>query len=171
MANDLPIDMAQPRFRRLGQLQAPLRALLEGEPSGWANLSNACAAVHSAAGWHWVGFYLVDAVEDNLVLGPFQGPVACTRLHRGKGVCAAAWESGTIQVVTDVHAFPGHVACSSSSMSELVLPVRNGPPSSFMVPAQKRPTGSVPPSLNRLPGRSASGCAMQLFSPLSGSNR
>lgn len=126
MANDLPIDMAQPRFRRLGQLQAPLRALLEGEPSGWANLSNACAAVHSAAGWHWVGFYLVDAVEDNLVLGPFQGPVACTRLHRGKGVCAAAWESGTIQVVTDVHAFPGHVACSSSSMSELVLPVRNG---------------------------------------------
>ena len=68
----------------------------------------------------------MDAVEDNLVLGPFQGPVACTRLHRGKGVCAAAWESGTTQVVTDVHAFPGHVACSSSSMSELVLPVRNG---------------------------------------------
>jgi GAF domain-containing protein len=72
-----------------------------------------------------VGFYLVDFEQDNLVLGPFQGPVACTRLFRGKGVCAAAWEQKRTQVVPDVHAFPGHVACSSASLSEVVLPVRN----------------------------------------------
>jgi len=70
-----------------------------------------------------VGFYLVDQAADNLVLGPFQGPVACTRLHRGKGVCAAAWETNATQVVPDVHEFPGHVACSSTSLSEVVLPI------------------------------------------------
>ena len=125
MAQDLPIDMTLPRAARLAQLEGPLRALLADEMSGWANLANAAAALHSASGWHWVGFYLVDAPQDNLVLGPFQGPVACTRLHRGKGVCAAAWEEGQTQVVQDVHAFEGHVACSSLSLSEVVLPVTN----------------------------------------------
>ena len=125
VANDLPLDMTRPRAERLSQLIPSLRALLEGETSGGANLANAAAAVHSASGWHWVGFYLVDFEQDNLVLGPFQGPVACTRLFRGKGVCAAAWEQKRTQVVPDVHAFPGHVACSSASLSEVVLPVRN----------------------------------------------
>lgn len=126
VAHDLPIDMNLPRAQRLTQLAAPLRALLEAENSGWANLANAAAAVSSATGWHWVGFYLVDHEQDNLVLGPFQGPVACTRLFRGKGVCAAAWEQDRTQVVPEVSAFPGHVACSSASLSEVVLPVRNG---------------------------------------------
>lgn len=126
VAHDLPIDMNLPRAQRLAQLAAPLRALLEAENAGWANLANAAAAVSSATGWHWVGFYLVDDEQDNLVLGPFQGPVACTRLFRGKGVCAAAWERERTQVVPDVNAFPGHVACSSASLSEVVLPVRNG---------------------------------------------
>ena len=123
MAQDLPIDPSLPRAARLHQLLPALEGLLTGEPSGMANLANAAAALWSATGWHWVGFYLVDQTADNLVLGPFQGPVACTRLHRGKGVCAAAWETNTTQVVPDVHAFPGHVACSSASLSEVVLPI------------------------------------------------
>ena len=123
VAHDLPIDMTLPRALRLKQLVQPLQALMEGERSGWANLANAAAAVFSATGWHWVGFYVVDQAEDNLVLGPFQGPVACTRLFRSKGVCATAWERNQTQVVPNVHDFPGHVACSSASLSEVVLPV------------------------------------------------
>ena len=88
-----------------------------------ANLANLAAAIHEAFQWHWVGFYLVDYQRDELVLGPFQGPVACTRLRRGKGVCAAAWDTKKEQVVDNVHDFPGHVACSAFSISELVLPV------------------------------------------------
>ena len=109
----------------MNQLLPALDGLLTGEPSGVANLANVAAALWSATGWHWVGFYLVDQAEDNLVLGPFQGPVACTRLFRGKGVCAAAWERNQTQVVPNVHEFPGHVACSSASLSEVVLPVCN----------------------------------------------
>ena len=123
VAHGLPIDMSLPRAERLNQLLAPLDALLAGEPSGMANLANVAAAIASVSQWHWVGFYLVDPAQDNLVLGPFQGPVACTRLFRGKGVCAQAWETGTTVVVPDVHAFPGHVACSSLSKSEVVLPL------------------------------------------------
>ena len=123
MAQDLPIDYSLPRAARLHQLLPALEGLLTGESSGIANLANVASALWSATGWHWVGFYLVDQAADNLVLGPFQGPVACTRLHRGKGVCAAAWETNTTQVVPDVHDFPGHVACSSASLSEVVLPI------------------------------------------------
>ena len=123
VAHGLPIDMSLPRAERLNQLLAPLDALLAGEASGMANLANVVAAIASVSQWHWVGFYLVDPAQDNLVLGPFQGPVACTRLFRGKGVCAQAWETGATVVVPDVHAFPGHVACSSLSKSEVVLPM------------------------------------------------
>jgi len=124
VAQDLPIDSSLPRAARLQQLLPALEGLLTGESSGVANLANVAAALWSATGWHWVGFYLVDPMADNLVLGPFQGPVACTRLHRGKGVCAAAWETGSTQLVPDVHEFPGHVACSSASLSEVVMPIR-----------------------------------------------
>ena len=117
------MDPSLPRAARLHQLLPALEGLLTGESSGIANLANVASALWSATGWHWVGFYLVDQAADNLVLGPFQGPVACTRLHRGKGVCAAAWETNTTQVVPDVHDFPGHVACSSASLSEVVLPI------------------------------------------------
>ena len=105
------------------ELQKGLEALLTGETSLVANLANVSAALFATFGWHWVGFYLVDETTDSLVLGPFQGPVACTRLHRGKGVCAAAWELMSIVNVPDVEAFPGHVACSSLSRSEIVLPL------------------------------------------------
>ena len=101
-------------------LQCP--GLLD-EPDSVANQANFSAALYAAFGWHWVGFYRV--VGDELVLGPFQGPVACTRLRRGKGVCAAAWEGNVVVRVPDVAAFPGHVACSPLSRSEIVLPVRH----------------------------------------------
>lgn len=98
-------------------------ALLEGEPSLVANLANLSAVLKHSNGWHWVGFYIVDAARDELVLGPFQGPVACTRLRKGKGVCAAAWETAASQIVPNVHEFLGHVACSNATNSELVIPV------------------------------------------------
>ncbi len=123
VAHGLPIDMSLSRVERLNHLLAPLDALLAGELSGMANLANVAAAISSVSQWHWVGFYMVDHTQDNLVLGPFQGPVACTRLFRGKGVCAKAWETGTTVVAPDVHAFSGHVACSASSKSEVVLPL------------------------------------------------
>ena len=107
------------------ELHRGLEALLSGETHLVANLANVSAALFATFGWHWVGFYLVDAHQDNLVLGPFQGPVACTRLFRGKGVCAAAWETNETVEVPDVEAFPGHVACSSASLSEVVVPIRN----------------------------------------------
>lgn len=102
-------------------MQCPA-VLVDADPV--ANQANFAAMVHMAFGWHWVGFYRVEGNE--LVLGPFQGPMACTRLQRGKGVCAAAWEANEAVVVADVEAFPGHVACSALSRSELVLPVRDG---------------------------------------------
>ena len=102
-------------------MQCPA-VLVDADPV--ANQANFAAMVHMAFGWHWVGFYRVEG--DELVLGPFQGPMACTRLQRGKGVCAAAWAANEAVVVADVEAFPGHVACSALSRSELVLPVRDG---------------------------------------------
>ncbi len=98
-------------------------ALMEGEANRIANLANLSAVIYSAFGWHWVGFYVVDDHRDELVLGPFQGPVACTRLYHGVGVCAAAWDNKSAQVVDNVHDFPGHIACSALSISELVLPI------------------------------------------------
>jgi GAF domain-containing protein len=97
--------------------------LLEGEPDLIANLANIAAALKEQFNFHWVGFYIVRGNE--LVLGPFQGPVACTRIKPGKGVCGTAWEQNTIQVVPDVEQFPGHIACSSLSKSEIVLPLSN----------------------------------------------
>lgn len=98
-----------------------IEALVKDEPDLIANLSNIVAALKEAAGYFWVGFYLVKGEE--LVLGPFQGPVACTRIARGKGVCGTAWEKRQVIVVPDVERFPGHIACSSQSKSEIVLPV------------------------------------------------
>ena len=83
----------------------------------------ASAALHQAFAFHWVGFYLVRGSE--LVLGPFQGPVACTRIAHGKGVCGTAWATNATQLVPDVHAFPGHIACSSQTQSEIVVPIRD----------------------------------------------
>jgi L-methionine (R)-S-oxide reductase len=102
-----------------------IRALLEDEPDLIANLANTAAALKEQFGWLWVGFYLVK--EDELVLGPFQGPVACTRIRKGKGVCGTSWASASTLIVPEVEKFPGHIACSSLSRSEIVIPViRNG---------------------------------------------
>lgn len=98
-----------------------IRALMEGEPDLVANLANVTAALKEQFGWLWVGFYLVK--NDELVLGPFQGPVACTRIKKGRGVCGACWQREETVVVPDVEKFPGHIACSSLSKSEIVVPV------------------------------------------------
>lgn len=99
-----------------------LKALCEGEPNCTANLANISAALKEAFDFFWVGFYLVDK-NDTLVLGPFQGPIACTRINKGKGVCGKAWELEQTIVVPDVEAFPGHIACSALSKSEIVVPL------------------------------------------------
>jgi len=102
-----------------------INALLEGEPDIIANLANTAAALKEQFNWLWVGFYIVK--DDELVLGPFQGPVACTRIKKGRGVCGAAWQQQQTLIVPDVEKFPGHIACSSSSRSEIVVPViKNG---------------------------------------------
>lgn len=96
-------------------------SLTEGETDRTANLANAAAAIHEAFGFWWTGFYLVQ--DRQLVLGPFQGPVACTRIPFGKGVCGTAWQRGETVIVPDVEEFPGHIACSSTSRSEIVVPL------------------------------------------------
>lgn len=98
-----------------------VKALCEGENNRIANLANICAALKQTFGFFWVGFYIVRGNE--LVLGPFQGPLACTRIAPGKGVCGTAWKEKKTLLVPDVDQFPGHIACSSESRSEIVVPV------------------------------------------------
>ena len=100
-------------------------SLIYGESDQIANMANICAALKEQFNFFWVGFYMIK--DDELVLGPFQGPVACTRIKRGKGVCGSAWEQKKTIIVPDVDLFPGHIACSSASKSEIVIPIiRNG---------------------------------------------
>lgn len=98
-----------------------IRAITEDETDIIANLANMAAAIKETFNFFWVGFYVVK--EDELVLGPFQGPIACTRIRKGRGVCGTAWNEATTQVVHDVEQFPGHIACSSQSRSEIVVPI------------------------------------------------
>jgi GAF domain-containing protein len=103
-----------------------IKGLLTGESDSIANQANVCAALKEQFGWLWVGFYLVKQIDEQtkeLVLGPFQGPVACTRIRWGKGVCGSAWKEGKTLIVPDVEKFPGHIACSSLSRSEIVVPL------------------------------------------------
>lgn len=100
-----------------------IQALVEGESDIIANMANMSALLHEEFGFWWTGFYRVEQESDQLVLGPFQGPVACTRIPFGKGVCGTAWERSETVIVPDVHQFPGHIACSSASNSEIVVPV------------------------------------------------
>jgi L-methionine (R)-S-oxide reductase len=120
MAEELKIT-ATTREKKYEELIPQLRSLLEGETDMVANLANVCAALKQSMGFFWVGFYLVK--NGQLVLGPFQGPVACTRINKGKGVCGTAWETKKVIIVPDVDKFPGHIACSSASRSEIVLPI------------------------------------------------
>lgn len=124
MAEDLHI-ISGTKTDQYESLLPQVRGLLEGEPDLIANLANVIAALKEQFGWFWVGFYLVKA--DELVLGPFQGPVACTRIRKGKGVCGSSWAEAKTLIVPDVEKFPGHIACSSLSKSEIVVPViKNG---------------------------------------------
>ncbi len=124
MAEDLNITGGT-KQEQYEALLPQIKGLLSGEPDLIANLANISAALHEQFGWLWVGFYIVK--EEELVLGPFQGPVACTRIRKGKGVCGTSWEKETTLIVPDVEKFPGHIACSSKSKSEIVVPlIRNG---------------------------------------------
>lgn len=100
-----------------------VESLLEGEDNTTGQLANAAALLHETMGWWWTGFYLVDG--DTLRLGPFQGPIACYNIKRGRGVCGTAWDEDRTIVVPDVEQFPGHIACSSESRSEIVVPLHN----------------------------------------------
>ncbi len=102
------------------QLLPQIQALVDGEQNLIANLANVAAALKQQFDFWWVGFYLIEG--DELVLGPFQGPIACTRIRKGKGVCGTSWEKNETIIVPDVDAFPGHIACSSQSKSEIVVP-------------------------------------------------
>ena len=98
-------------------------SLTEGESDTIANMANIAAMIHATFGFWWTGFYRVS--NDELILGPFQGPLACSRIKYGRGVCGTAWKEGRTQLVPDVDKFPGHIACSSASRSEIVVPVKN----------------------------------------------
>lgn len=119
MAEELIIQ-AQEKEAKYKELLPQIAALTEGEPNLIANLANTAAALKQTFGFFWVGFYMVE--NDQLVLGPFQGPIACTRIAKGKGVCGKVWETGESLVVPNVDEFPGHIACSSDSKSEIVVP-------------------------------------------------
>ncbi len=120
MAEDLSIVIGS-KEEQYQALIPQIKALLDGEPDLIANLANIAAALKEQFGWFWIGFYLVK--NDQLVLGPFQGPVACTRIAKGRGVCGTSWATAKTLIVPDVEKFPGHIACSSLSKSEIVIPL------------------------------------------------
>lgn len=124
MAEDLHIHKGT-KEEQYKTLIPQIKALIEGEPDLVANLANIAGALKEQFGWFWVGFYLVK--EEQLVLGPYQGPVACTRISKGRGVCGTSWAKAESLIVPDVEKFPGHIACSSLTKSEIVVPlVKNG---------------------------------------------
>lgn len=123
MAEEITISVGSKK-EQYELLLPQIKALIEGEADIIANMANITAALKEQFGWLWVGFYLVK--NDELVLGPFQGPVACTRIKMGRGVCGAAWEKRETIIVADVDTFPGHIRCSSLAKSEIVIPLVKG---------------------------------------------
>jgi L-methionine (R)-S-oxide reductase len=121
MAEDLKITTSANKEEQYQSLIPQIEALLYGETDLVANLANICAALKEQFKWFWVGFYLVK--DNELVLAPFQGPVACTRIAKGRGVCGSAWQQAETLIVPNVEEFPGHIACSSLSRSEIVIPL------------------------------------------------
>lgn len=126
MAENLYIPENASKSEKYEALLSQIEALISGEEDLVANLANISAALHQVFNWWWVGFYWVK--DGELVLGPFQGPIACARIAFGKGVCGTAWKEKKTQLVPDVEQFPGHIACSSASKSEIVVPIfdKNG---------------------------------------------
>ncbi len=123
MSGSISINPNLPNTERYLLLEEQVKALVYGEEDLIANLSNIMSALKYGMNYFWVGIYKV--ADDQLVLGPFQGPVACTRILKGRGVCGASWEKNQTIIVGNVDEFPGHIACSSATKSEIVLPVRN----------------------------------------------
>lgn len=108
---------------RYAELFPQIQAVVAHENDRIANMANISAMLHEAFDWLWIGFYRVDEQANELVLGSFQGPLACSRIPFGKGVCGEVWQSGQMQIVDDVHQHPNHIACSALSRSEIVVPV------------------------------------------------
>ncbi len=125
MAENISVPVEAGKEEKYESLIPQLKALVDGEPDSIANVANIMAALKFAMGFFWVGIYFVRRHSDKeeLVLGPFQGPVACTRIPFGKGVCGAAWQEEKTIIVDDVDKFPGHIACNSLSRSEIVIPI------------------------------------------------
>jgi len=121
MAESLIFNRESSRDERYRALTPQVQSLFAGETDFIANAANLSALMHEAFGFHWVGFYIVKG--DELVLGPFQGPIACTRIAKGRGVCGTAWARAETVLVPNVEEFPGHIACSALSKSELIIPV------------------------------------------------
>lgn len=121
MAEEMTISQGT-KEEKYQELLPQIQSVLEDEPDMIANMANMAAMIHETFGFWWTGFYRV--IDGVLVLGPFQGPLACTRIRKGKGVCGTAWAEETTQVVPDVDQFPGHIACSSASRSEIVVPIK-----------------------------------------------
>ncbi|WP_316737171.1 GAF domain-containing protein [Pedobacter aquatilis] len=121
MAEDLTIDRNATKTEQYKSIIPQIEALLHGEDDFVANMANVSAALKEQFNWFWIGFYLVK--NEELVLGPFQGPVACTRIKKGKGVCGSSWAQSEILIIPNVDEFPGHIACASASKSEIVLPL------------------------------------------------
>jgi GAF domain-containing protein len=124
MSENLYIPVSASKLEKYEAILPQIDALISGESDLCANLANISAALKEAFGFFWVGFYLVKG--NQLVLGPFQGPIACTRINLGKGVCGTAWKEKKTQLVPDVEIFPGHISCSAASKSEVVVPVFKG---------------------------------------------
>ncbi|MFW1927566.1 GAF domain-containing protein [Acinetobacter ursingii] len=120
MAEELSLQQGN-KAEQYQSLIPQIQAIVADESDVIANLANICAALKQQFNWFWIGFYLVK--DNELVLGPFQGPIACTRIAKGRGVCGTAWQQQNVMIVPDVEQFPGHIACNSDSKSEIVLPV------------------------------------------------
>ncbi len=123
MSEQLDLPDTRDRAALYAALVPQVRALLQGENDVVAAMANMSAALKETFGWLWIGFYRV--IGDELVLGPFQGPIACARIARGRGVCGTAWVEARTSIVPDVDKFPGHIACSALSRSEIVVPVKS----------------------------------------------
>ena len=120
-----PIDPNANKAEKYELLIKQAEAIVSSESDLIANMANLTALLKDTFNWFWIGFYRVDTESNQLVLGPFQGPLACTRINHGKGVCGEVWATDETQIVDDVNAHPNHIACSSLSKSEIVVPVRN----------------------------------------------
>ncbi len=111
------------KAERYEALLPQIKSVVEDEPDAIANMANVASMIHETFGFWWTGFYRVQG--EQLILGPFQGPLACTRIRKGKGVCGTAWQQAETIIVPDVEQFPGHIACSSASRSEIVVPIKH----------------------------------------------